>query len=67
MLTTQAEVRAKFWDYIEAFYPELKTEYRRYKRQNEYCTDIRCMFVDYVDSLMKDGIISEKLADKVTL
>lgn len=67
MLTTQAEVRARFWDYIEEFYPKLKNEYRCYKRQNEYCTDIRCMFVNYVDSLMRDGIITKELSDSVTL
>ena len=67
MLTTQKQIRTSFWDYMKECFPELAKEYKRNKRQNEYCTDIRCMFVDYVDSLMKDGIISEKLADKVTL
>ena len=30
-------------------------------------TDLRCMFVDYVDSLARDGTISESLAQRATL
>lgn len=66
-LTNQSQVRASFW---EAF-PDLDEHARksgtRSKRQNEQCADIRCTFVDYVDSLQKDGTISEALADRVTL
>jgi hypothetical protein len=73
--TTQAQVRDAFW---EAF-PEFKQQVRRVpftqngkpmfraKVQNEYNATIRSAFVDYVDSLSKDGTISEALADRVTL
>lgn len=61
--TTQAEVRKLFW----TSYPKFRPEYRARKRQNDYNCDIRCTFVDYVDYLMKNGHISEKLAQRVTL
>ena len=37
------------------------------KVRGEYCADTRCAFIDYVDYLQKSGLISAKLADKVTL
>jgi len=62
-MKTQKEVRQLFWD----SFPEFKPEYRSRKRQNEYSTDIRCTFVQFVDSLKRNGDISEKLAYRVTL
>lgn len=72
MMTTIKEVRNSFWEN----YPQYRKGYKKVnakkpyyteKRQNDYCTDIRCAFVDYVDYLLKDDIISEKLAQRVTL
>ena len=63
MIKSQQQVRQLFWD----SFPEFKPEYRVKKRQNEYRTDIRCTFVDFVDLLRKNNEISEKLANKVTL
>lgn len=45
---------------------------RRYKgkrafNQNEYPTDIRVSFVDYVEHLRRDEIISERIAQSITL
>jgi hypothetical protein len=57
------EVRAAFWN----AYPEFKKDFRKTYRQNDYKTDIRTSFCDYVDSLQKSGVISEKLAHRVTL
>lgn len=58
-LTNQKQVRQAFKDCLE----DLKhSEYG-----NLTPTDIRCAFVDYVDMLQKDGLISEKLASRVTL
>lgn len=37
------------------------------KRQNGYSADVRTAFVDYVDHLQKSGVITEKLAGRVTL
>ena len=60
---TITEIRNAFWD----INPEFQPERRSRKRQNDYRTDIRCSFVDFVDSLQRDGQISEKLAYRVTL
>jgi len=63
MIKTQAEVRKSFWE----AHPQFQSEYKKNKRQNEYYTDIRCSFVDYVDSLQRGGEISQKLSENVTL
>jgi hypothetical protein len=62
-MKTITEVRNAFWD----VHREFKSEFRKTYRQDQYKTDIRCAFVDYVDSLRKNGGISEKLARRVTL
>ena len=62
-MKTITEVRNAFWD----VHTEFKSDFRKTYRQNQYKTDIRCAFVDYVDSLQKNGDISEKLARRVTL
>jgi hypothetical protein len=62
-MRTIKEVRNAFWD----AHPEYRNERRSRKRQNDYCTDIRCSFVDYVDHLERCGVISEKLAHRATL
>jgi len=62
-MTTQKQVRESFWN----AHPQFKSEYRSRTRQNDYKCDIRCSFVDYVDRLERDGQISEKLANRVTL
>ncbi len=62
-MKTITEVRKSFW----GAFPEFKNQFRKTYRQNNYCADIRCAFVDYVDSLQKDGVITEKLAHRVTL
>ena len=62
-MKTQAQVRDSFWD----SYPEFQQEKRSRKRQNDYRADIRMAWVDYIDSLRKDGRITEKLAAFVTL
>lgn len=62
-MKTISEVRKSFWNE----FPQFLNEYKKTKRQNEYSCDCRCTFVNYVDYLQKDGVISEKLANKVTL
>ena len=62
-MKTFKEVRQSFWD----SHPQFKDEYRKTYRQNQYRTDIRVSFVDYVDHLMRDGIITEKIAQRITL
>lgn len=62
-MKTQAEVRKSFWE----SFPEFKNEYRTRKRQNDYRTDIRCLFVDFLNQLLKSGEITQKQANKYTL
>ncbi len=73
-IKTIAQVRESFW----SAFPQFKKEYvntisrngKKYRReftQNEYCTDIRCAFVDYTDFLQKNGDIHEDLCNKATL
>jgi len=62
-MKTINQVRASFW----ASFPQFANDYRKTYRQNQYKTDIRCAFVDYVDSLHRDGTITDSLAHRVTL
>jgi len=64
MLKTQKEIREAFWNEFSELYGN---EYKVRKRQNEYSTDCRSSFVDFVGRLQKEGLISEKLANKVIL
>jgi len=69
-MTTQTQVRAAFFTDNPQFRRVLihtKTGAYRVASHNEYPTDTRCAFVDYVDSLQRAGIISESLAQVVTL
>jgi len=63
MLKTITEIRNAFWE----AHPEYAADRRSRKRQNDYKTDIRCAFCDYLDSLHKDGQITDRLCDKATL
>jgi len=62
-MKTQADIRQSFWD----AHPRLQKFFRKAKRQNSYCADIRMAFIDHVDYLQKSGVITEKLAGRVTL
>jgi len=66
-MKTQKQVRANFWAYLKEVAPQYLKEYKASKRQNEYNADIRTTFVDYVNALRMNGVISEDLAYKVTL
>jgi len=57
-LTTQAAVRAAFWLDHRAYrmrYYRLGDPENRYPTQNDYPTDVRCAWVDYVDRLQRIG------------
>ena len=60
---TFSEVRNLFFE----TFPQYKSERRARKSQNEYSCNCRCDFVDFVDFLMKDGKISERTADNISL
>lgn len=62
-MKTVSQVRKAFWNN----HPQFKSQYRKTYKQNDYCCDIRCAFVDFVDYLQKDNQISENLANRVTL
>lgn len=61
-MTTQTQVRDAFW---LTFFVEGKPREYRGKRQNDLPTDVRCAFVDFVDSLARSGEISATLAHRV--
>lgn len=69
-MTNQKQIRAAFW---EAF-PDLPRRRYRYSPNRSDKTaplvfpiDTRCAFVDYIDQLQRDGVISESLANRATL
>lgn len=48
-------------------HPQYQSERRYRKPQKEYSTNCRCAFVDFVDSIHKDGMITDKQAFWITL
>jgi hypothetical protein len=68
MYTTQKQVRAAFWEAHEGVPGITPRKIRNYSGNGTmHNTDTRCAFCDYVDSLSKNGDISEALAQRVTL
>lgn len=65
MIKTIKQLRESFWLYVAD--DEMRKEYRKRKTQNDYSTDIRVAWVDYVDSMQKSGYITRKLADRAIL
>jgi hypothetical protein len=68
MYTTQQQVRAAFWEAhrgVSGITPRRITNYAGNGKMHN--TDTRCAFCDYVDALSKNGEISQKLAQRVTL
>lgn len=63
MITTQKELRDEFW----LQHPQFILHFRAKKKQNDYITDIRVAWVDFVDHMRACGQISEKLTEKATL
>lgn len=61
MITTQKELRQQFWrDHPHLVRVPGKT-------QNQYPADTRTAWVGYVDAMVRQGAISDKLADRATL
>lgn len=62
---TQREFRKMFWER----HPELsRKRIKNYSGTGTmYCTDTRVAFVDFVDSMRRDGAISADFASMVTL
>lgn len=68
-MTNQKQIRALFWE----SFPELPRRRYRYSPGRDktaklvFPIDTRCAFVDFVDYLQRDGVISESLANRATL
>ena len=66
-MTNQKQIRAAFW----VAYPHHAEQAREAgiltAPQNRHCATVRCLFVDFVDSLARSGSISEALAARATL
>jgi len=60
-VTNQVDLRALFWESNPQF------TRRGRQTQNKYPADIRMSFVDFVDSMKRDGRISEALGRRATL
>lgn len=61
MTTSQKELRELFWEHNQ--------DIKRVPgwTQNQYPTDIRMTWCDFVEMMRRDGLISEKLAARATL
>lgn len=57
------EIRSNFW----MLYPEFQKEFRCRKKQNDYNATIRSAFVEYINSLARDGQITTSQAYRITL
>ena len=62
---TLKELRKMFWSEVAT--PEMLSEYRVRKTQNDYSTDIRCAWTDFTDWACKSGMITQKQCDNATL
>jgi len=63
--TNARDLRRAFWDTFGVDPYQLRRESKL--PDGTYKCDVRCAFVDFVDSLARDGAISERLAQSVTL
>jgi hypothetical protein len=61
--STQAALRRAFWAQAGVLADFYKASYR----QNDYSATVRCEWCDYVESCARNGIISDALAQRVTL
>ena len=62
---TLKELRKMFWSEVAT--PEMLSEYRVRKTQNDYSTDIRCAWTDFTDWACKSGMITQKQCDNAVL
>ena len=67
MMTNQKQIRAAFWEAHPDFEFQAREAGIFSKPQNYHCATVRCAFVEFVDSLARNGEISEKLAFRSTL
>lgn len=74
MITTQKDLRAAFWEAHPQYkrgvkFAGMANGRKLYveKTQNEYPTDVRVAWCDFVDNMRRNGQISEALAGRATL
>ena len=60
MITNQKDLRRAFWQQ----HPTLT---RRRNSDGDYVTDTRCAFVNWVDRMERNSVITEALAQRATL
>lgn len=67
-ITTQKQLRRAFWE-IHHNRPGIsRKKIPNYSGNGTmYNTDTRCAWADYIDSLSRDGVISQALAARATL
>jgi hypothetical protein len=66
-ITTQRQIRAAFWESHPHIEEQVRAAGIKSKPQNEHCATVRCAFVDFLDTLARNGEISEALAQRATL
>lgn len=67
IMTSQKQIRAAFWEAHERHEIKARKNGTFSKGQNSQVCDTRLAFIDYVNSLARDGIITSKLANRATL
>jgi len=65
MITTQRELRRRFWQEHPNLPRQRITNYSGNGRM--FQTDTRCAWCDWVDAMSKNGEISQELAQRATL
>jgi hypothetical protein len=60
---TFKQIRLLFWE----SHPQFKKDYRVKKSQNDYKTDIRVSFTDFMYHLYQNEQITEKQYSKITI
>jgi hypothetical protein len=66
-MKNQKQVRKAFWQFLRESNPELFKRAKVSKGQDEQITDIRVTFTGWLDSMYKDGQITEKQVNNYTL
>ena len=67
MITTQRELRQRFWQDYPHFAEQARAAGVISKGQNAQCATVRCTFVDWLDVMHRNGEISGALAFRATL
>jgi hypothetical protein len=64
---TIKQIRQQFWDDHPELEREAKKRKTRSKDQNHQTTTCRCVFVNWLDMMARDGKITERQAANATL